>query len=96
MTVETALLRAEHIGVRELREHLSARLKETKPLIVTDRGTPTKVIISYQDILELVEMLDEVRDRATLETVRHGRNAIKRKVKGISVSRLFNRIRSSR
>jgi prevent-host-death family protein len=96
MTVGTALLRAEHIGVRELREHLSQRLKGTKPLIVTERGTPTKVIISYQDILELVEMFDEIRDRSLLEMVREGRSAIKRGVKGIEVSKLFRQIRSSR
>lgn len=96
MTVATALLNAKHIGVRELREHLSNRLKGNKPIIVTDRGVPTKVILSYEDMLELVDILDELQDRSALQTVEEGRRAIKGGAKGIPVSDLFNQIKKSR
>lgn len=96
MSVATALLSAKHVGVRELREHLSQRLKGKRPLIVTEHGTPTKVILSYQDMLELIEILDELQDRQTLETVQEGRRAIKRGTKGIPVSELFHQIRLAR
>ena len=96
MTVTTALLGARHIGVRELREHLSKRLKGNKPIIVTEHGTPTKVIFSYSDMLELIEVLDELQDRGALENVREGREAVKHGTKGLPVSNLFNQIRRSK
>ena len=96
MTIGNAILRAEHIGVRELREHLSKELKRDAPLIVTERGTPKKVILSYRDLLELIDILDEIQDRELLESVQEGRKAIRKGVKGIPVSRLFGRIRSNR
>lgn len=96
MTVATALLRAKYIGVRELREHLSKRLKEKKAIVVTEHGTPTKVILSYQDVVELIEVLDELQDRAAIEAVREGRKAVKAGAEGLPVSRLFDQIRTAR
>ena len=96
MTVATALLNARYIGVRELREHLSNRLKGNKVIVVTDHGTPTKVILSYQDVVELIEVLDELRDQAAVQSVREGRKAIRAGGEGIPVNRLFNQIRESR
>jgi len=95
MTVATALLHARHVGVRELKEHLSQRLKGNKPIIVTEHGTPTRVILSYQDVLELIEILDELQDHGTLLAVQEGRRAIKKGAKGVPVSELFHRIRLS-
>ncbi|MBI3314294.1 MAG: hypothetical protein HYZ83_08680 [Candidatus Omnitrophica bacterium] len=96
MTVATALLTAKHIGVRELREHLSKRLKGNKPIIVTEHGTPTKVIFSYRDVLELIDILDELQDRQAIQAVQEGRRAIQKGARGTSVSSLFNQIRQSR
>lgn len=95
MTLGTALLRAEHVGIRELREHLSRELKRDQPLIVTEHGTPKKVILSYHDLLELIDILDELRDQDLLESIGKGRKAIRRGAKGIPVSRLFRRMRSA-
>lgn len=96
MTIENAILRAEHVGIRELREHLSERLHERGPLVVTEHGTPKKILISYEDMLELVDILEELRDPEVLEAVREGRKAIQKGVRGIPVSRLFRKLRSSR
>ena len=96
MTVVTALLNAKHIGVRDLREHLSKRLKEKKAIVVTEHGAPTKVILSYQDVVELIEVLDELQDRAAIQAVQEGRKEIKAGREGIPVSRLFHRIREAR
>jgi len=96
MTVVSALLNAKHIGVRDLREHLSKRLKEKKAIVVTEHGAPTKVILSYQDVIELIEVLDELQDRAAIQAVREGRKEIRAGAQGVPVSRLFDRIRASR
>lgn len=96
MTVVQALLNAKHIGVRDLREHLSRRLKGKKAIVVTEHGTPTKVILSYEDVVELIEVLDELQDQAAIQAVQEGRKEIKVGAEGIPVSRLFDQIRASR
>ena len=96
MTVATALLNARYIGVRELREHLSNRLKGNKIIVVTDHGTPTKVILSYRDVVELIEVMDELRDQAAVQSVQEGRKAIRAGSEGTPVNRLFKQIRESR
>lgn len=96
MTLTTALLKAKHIGIREMREHLSKRMKDKNPLIVTDHGEPTKVILAYQDMVELIEVLDELRDQAALQIVREGRKAVQEGSEGIPVSRLFSQIRNAK
>ena len=96
MTFEAALLRADHVGIRELREHLSDQLKRKQPLIVTERGVPKKVILSYQDVLDLIEALHELQDQELVALVREGRAAVRRGAKGIPVKRLFQKIRSRR
>ena len=96
MTVATALLNARYIGVRELREHLSNRLKGNKVIVVTEHGTPTKVILSYRDVVELIEVMDELRDQAAIQSVQEGRKAIRAGSEGIPVNRLFGQIRKSR
>ena len=96
MTVATALLNAKYVGIRDLREHLSKRLKGRKVIVVTEHGTPTRVILSYQDVVELIEVLDELRDQAAVQSVQEGRKAVKAGAEGIPVNRLFNQIRASR
>ena len=96
MTVATALLNAKYIGVWELREHLSKRLKGSKVIVVTEHGTPTKVILAYQDVVEMIEVLDELRDKAAIRSVQEGRKAVRAGAEGIPVHRLFDQIRGSR
>ena len=96
MTVATALLNARYIGVRELREHLSNRLKGNKAIVVTDHGTPTKVILAYRDVVELIEVMDELLDQAAVQSVQEGRKAIRMGSEGVPVNRLFAQIRESR
>ncbi len=95
MSIATHLLKAHRVGIRNFKEHLSTKsLRE--PLIVTDRGTPVSVNLPYSDVLELLDIVDELSDLATVSTIYEGRNAIRLGAKGIPVSRLFDRIRSKR
>lgn len=92
MNIAIALLKANHIGIRDLKEHLSTKfLKDI--LVITDRGIPVSVNLPYSDVLELTDILDELADPKTIKTVLEGRKAIKAGAKGIAVSCLFNRIR---
>ena len=95
MSISTDLLKARHIGIRELKEHVSTKFLKGI-LIITDRSTPVSVNLPYSDLLKLIDILDELADINTIETVAKGRESIKREAKGVSVSRLFSRIRTRR
>lgn len=94
MRIATDLLKAAHIGIRELKGHLTAEsLKE--PLIITDRGVPISINLPYSDILELVDILDEMTDSHTEKLVKESRRAVRSGAKGLSVSRLFKKMRAA-
>jgi hypothetical protein len=95
MSIANDLLKAKRVGVRDLKEHLSTELLN-KMLIITDRGTPVSVNLPYSDMLELADIIDELSDLETITTIAQGRKAIREGIKGIAVSRLFKRIRTSR
>ena len=93
MSIATDLLKADHVGIRDLKEHLSTKLLE-KVLVITDRGTPMSVNLPYSDVLELTDILDELQDFETIATIKEGRGAIRKGTEGIPVSHLFRRIRA--
>ena len=94
MSLATELLNAKHVGVRDLRDHLSEMIKKDTLVIVTEHGQPSKVLIPYEDMLEIVDMMDELRDHKTSSTVLEGKYAITKAPKGISVTSLFNKFRT--
>ena len=85
MNIAINLFKAPHVGVRELKEKLSSFLKKDSPLIVTDHGEPTKVIVPYTEMVELLDILDEMSDPETLAAVAAGRKSIRQGAKGIAV-----------
>ncbi len=93
MSIATELLKAKHIGIRGLKNHLSKKFLKSF-LVITDRGTPVSVNLPYSDVLELADIIDELADLETIETIQEGRKAIKSGAKGIPVSNLFSRIRT--
>jgi len=95
MSISTDLLKADRVGVRDLKEHLSKKFL-AKALVITDRGVPISVNLPYSDVLELTDIIDELLDSRVVADVFNSRKAIRRGAKGIGVSRLFNKIRASR
>ena len=63
----------EHIGVRELRENLAKVLKSRKTYFVTDHGKPVRAVMPYEIFLELLEMLEELKDKTLIQEVAQGR-----------------------
>lgn len=92
MSIATDLLKANHMGIRDLKERLSAKLLE-QVLVITDRGIPMSVNLPYSDVLELTDIIDELSDSETLAAIAEGRKAISQGAKGIPVSSLFKKIR---
>ncbi len=86
------ILKANHLGVRELKQNLSSKILH-EPLVITDHGKPVSVNLPYDQILDLLDMLDELSDPATMKLVYEGKVAIKAGAKGIPVSNLFEKMR---
>jgi len=95
MSIEIDLLKSEHIGVRELRDHLCEILNDPHnkeiPLVVTERGTPVKVIMPYSKMVELIELMDELDDSNTMRNIQEGVDAIEKGRKGVSFSRIYKK-----
>ena len=91
MTVANALLKARSVGVRNFRDKLSRFIKKHELFIVTEHGEPTSVLMPYEDMLEIVDVLDELQDKETLKTIAEGRKAINAGRKGILASTLFKK-----
>ena len=96
MGLAITLLKAPHVGIRDLKEHLSEFLKKEKPVIVTDHGLPTNVIVSYEEMVELLDIIDELQDKETQKIVAEGRMAIRQGEKGVLITDSFKNIRARR
>jgi len=63
----------KYVGVRELRGNLSRMLKSRQAYFVTDHGKPVKAMIPYETLLELLEVLEELKDKTLIQEVARGR-----------------------
>lgn len=66
------------MGVRTLKAGLSRYLKNRRPVVVTEHGRPKRVILSYDDAIDLLEMSEEARDRQWRREVETARRAYAR------------------
>jgi len=67
------LLRARHVGIRELKDHLSELMEAGKPLVATDHGNPKYFLVPYGEMAELIEMMDELSDAHVISQVKEAR-----------------------
>lgn len=77
MTV-ASLLKAKHIGIKELKDHLSELLRKHEPMVATDRGVPAYFLIPYDEMVEIVEIIEELSDPETVKNIHAGRKAYKK------------------
>lgn len=91
MTLGKALLKARTIGVRNFRDKVSRLIHSHEMFVVTEHGSPTSVLLPYDDLLEIVDVLDELRDKYALRAVAQGRKAVSRGAKGVLVSKIFRK-----
>jgi len=91
MTISNALLRAKSIGVRNFRDSASRFIRKHELLIITERGSPASVLLPYNDILGIVDILEELEDKKIVKIIAEGRKAIRRGAKGILASKALKR-----
>ena len=73
MTAIGFVKEGKYVGVRELRANLAKVLKSRQAYFVTDHGKPVKAMIPYEVLLELLEIMDELKDKTLVQKVAQGR-----------------------
>lgn len=73
MTAIGFVKEGKYVGTRELRANLAKVLKSRQAYFVTDHGKPVKAMIPYDVLLELLEILEELKDKALIQEVAEGR-----------------------
>lgn len=95
MIASMNVLKAQHVGVRDLKENISVQYLQDI-LVITDRGVPLSVNVPYSDILELLDILEEMSDPAAVKLVHESRQAVDGGAKVRPASKVFERIRKGR
>lgn len=85
----TAILRAEHLGIKEFKTHICQILKANKPQIITDHGRPRQFVIPYEEMIEIVEVLEELSDPEFLKEIQQARKFCKKNKESIPASKLW-------
>jgi len=73
MGVMGMIKEGEHIGVRALRANLAGVLKSSKTYFVTDHGKPVRAVVDYEVLLELLDIIEEMKDTSLIRDVAKGR-----------------------
>ena len=92
MSLMTAMVRAGHIGAKDLRDHAPKYMNDSQVYLVTRHGRPTKFLVPYEEMIELMDIMDELSDPETLKMVAEGRKAIARGEKGVPVKKVWQRL----
>jgi len=95
MSVAIDLLKSDFVGIKEARASITID-KLKKVMVFTDHGRPVSVSVPFEDMMELLDMLEEVSDSETVATVLDARKARQRKEKSVSVSTAFEEFKKSR
>lgn len=84
-----AILRADYLGIKEFKEHLCQILKQNKPRIITEYGKPKQFVIPYDEMVEIIEILEELSDPAFLKEIQSARKSYKKGKKAVPSSKLW-------
>ncbi|GJL55067.1 MAG: hypothetical protein NPIRA02_21990 [Nitrospirales bacterium] len=87
------LHKAKPVNVLEARSQLSKLIKSKVPSLVVFRGKPVSFLVPSIDMLDLVEAIDELKDKKLLRQIKRARKeyAIR---KSVPAERLFQKITS--
>lgn len=69
MTTATLLKKAKPVNVREAQAKLSQLIRSKMPSLVLSHGKPVSFLMPYGDMLDLLEMLDELKDQKLLKEI---------------------------
>lgn len=76
MSSLSLLQHGEYVGIRELRGALTKYVhNRKKTFFVTEHGKPKKVLVPYELFLELLEVIEDLKDKVLLQMAAESRKA---------------------
>lgn len=91
MTTASLLRKAKPVNVREAQAKLSQLIRSKAPSMVFSHGKPVSFLIPYEEMLDLVELLDELKDKKLLQEIARARSEYA-KGKSVPAERLFKKM----
>ncbi len=89
MSRNNLLQKANVVNVREAQARLSKLIRSKTPSKILLDGKPVSVLVPYEDMLDLVEVLDELADDKFLGEIKRARKEYA-KGKAVSAEHLLN------
>lgn len=91
VTSRALLKKAKSVGVREAQAKLSRLVESKSPAIITSHGIPKSFLISYDDMLEILEVLEELKDKRLIEEIARARKEYEEGL-FVPVERVFKKL----
>ena len=85
------LRKAKPVNVREAQAQLSKLIRSKSPSMVLSHGKPVSFLVPYGDMLDLIESLDELKDKKLLGEIAKSRSEYAQG-KAVPAERLFKRM----
>lgn len=74
MTARSLLREAKPVNVREAQAGLSRIIRSKKPSMVVSRGKPVSFLVPYEEMLDLLDTLDELKDARLFDEIARARH----------------------
>jgi antitoxin (DNA-binding transcriptional repressor) of toxin-antitoxin stability system len=91
MKATSILRKAKPVNVREAQASLSRLVKSKSPSMVFSHGKPVSFLSPYEDMLDLLDTLEELKDAKLLQEIARARDEYARG-KAVPAERLFRRM----
>lgn len=91
MSSSHLLRKAKPVNVREAQAQLSKLIRSKFPSMVLSHGKPVSFLVPYEDMLDLVETLDELKDKRLLGEIERAR-AEYAQGKAVPAERIFKKL----
>ena len=73
MSTTSLVRKAKPVNVRDAQAQLSKLIRSKSPTMVLSHGKPVSFLVPYEDMLNLVDTLDELKDIQLLKEIERAR-----------------------
>ena len=91
MTARSLLRQSKPVNMREAQATLSRLIRSKKPSLVLSHGKPVSFLVPYEEMLELLERLDDLKDQKLLDEIARARLEYA-EGKAVPAERLFRKM----
>ena len=85
------LLKAPHQGIKLFKASMSKNVRKNDPVVVTVNGEPKGVLVPYASMVEMLQMIEEMRDGKLKAEIGNARAAYRESPKGVSARRVWEK-----